>query len=51
MVSMTVHDRNVCSSDMPRNRLTSQNPESFTWERTVAPHAMAVVMAPTMGAE
>ena len=38
---MTVHVLSVVFSSMPKNRLTSQKPESLTWESTVAPAASA----------
>ena len=40
-VSMTVQVFSVVFSSRPKNRLTSQKPESLTCERTVAPAAIA----------
>ncbi len=42
VVSMTVQVFSVVFTSMPKNRLTSQKPESLTWESTVAPAAMAI---------
>ena len=38
---MTVQVFSVVFSSMPKNRLTSQKPESLTWDSTVAPAAIA----------
>ena len=40
---MTVHVLNVVRSSMPKNRPTSQKPESLTCDSTVAPPAIAVL--------
>ena len=40
VVSMTVQVLSVVFTSIPKNRPTSQKPESLTWDRTVAPAAM-----------
>ena len=42
---MTVHVLKVVLTSMPKNRPTSQKPESLTCERAVAPQAMAMTMS------
>lgn len=46
-----VHERNVSFSLIPRYLLTSQNPESFTWERIVAPEDIAITSKANIAAE
>ena len=43
IVSCTVQVLSVSPTDSPRNFPTSQKPESFTWEATDAPDAIAIV--------
>src|SRR5699024_63323 len=49
MVSMTVQDFSVSPVVMPKKRLTSQKPESLTWDSTVAPLAMEMAIRPSSG--
>src|SRR5690606_36448338 len=51
VVSMTVQVFSVVFSSMPKNRLTSQKPESLTWESTVEPPAMAKTRAASSSSE
>src|SRR5258705_8645293 len=41
VVSITVHDKNVCFSDRLKNSLNIQNPESFTCEPNTLPVPIA----------
>ena len=44
-VDMTVQVLSVCAVDSPKNRLTSQKPESFTWLTTEEPAAVEATSA------
>ena len=49
IVSMTVQDRSVCFSFIPRYLPTIQNPLSLTWDSIVAPEAMAMTTRAASG--
>src|SRR5690625_1116318 len=42
---ITVQVARVCFMSMPKNRLTSQNPESLTWEKPTDPADIAITIA------
>lgn len=50
-VVITVHDCSVSFSLMARYRLTSQNPESLTWDNIVAPEDTAITSKPKLAGE
>lgn len=41
MVSITVHDFKVCTTDMPKNSLIIQKPASLTWDKMSDPAPVA----------